>query len=585
MDIATLRDARPADLYEAATAYDKLAENFGRHAGTWKDGVDTRVKNSQWTGSAADQAETSLSQTTAKLSAAQIELGMIGPVLRDGAEAFLLAQSKLLDALEEAKAGGYTVTDDGGVSWPPVSAGERHDPDFENPSVKGHQISDRINNALSEAAHADEVIAQRLRHYTDNAKNGTGLDLGTATTELTSKMMNIFGGEEDLLAKGMPAANASPTEVNSWWNGLTADEQQRLVKDHPDLIGNRDGIPAEARNTANRAVLPGLIKDLENKPNRTEDEQTKLDGFKKIQGRLAEEDGKGNPPVFLMAIGTEGQGRAAISFGNPDTADDVVAYVPGLGTKVGDVGGKDGNRAKDLWTEAQKADPSRSTASITWLGYDAPQLKGAEQETLAVAGTQRAEQGGAGYQQFLQGLRSTHEGTPAHVTALGHSYGSLTVGQAAQRPGGIPADDIILVGSPGTGAQKADQLGVGSQHVWVGSAEHDPVTHLPSHSETNGMLGGAGIGLVTGGIPGAVVGGFIGDQVGKSGDPHELWFGQDPASSEFGGRRFDVADGEWQHSHSDYWNQDSGGSGGNSLRNLGSIVSGHGDRVNLQEPR
>lgn len=82
-----------------------------------------------------------------------------------------------------------------------------------------------------------------------------------------------------------------------------------------------------------------------------------------------------------------------------------------------------------------------------------------------------------------------------------------------------------------------------------------------------------------------MVGGFIGDQVGKSGDPHELWFGQDPASSEFGGRRFDVADGEWQHSHSDYWNQDSGGSGGNSLRNLGSIVSGHGDRVNLQEPR
>ncbi|GAA2998425.1 hypothetical protein JCM13580A_41610 [Streptomyces drozdowiczii] len=51
------------------------------------------------------------------------------------------------------------------------------------------------------------------------------------------------------------------------------------------------------------------------------------------------------------------------------------------------------------------------------------------------------------------------------MTAIGHSYGSLTVGQAAQPPGGIPADDMVLVGSPDSGVDRAADLGVGVAEV------------------------------------------------------------------------------------------------------------------------
>ncbi|WP_159048589.1 alpha/beta hydrolase [Streptomyces sp. NRRL F-4489] len=181
--------------------------------------------------------------------------------------------------------------------------------------------------------------------------------------------------------------------------------------------------------------------------------------------------------------------------------------------------------------------------------------------------------GAAGFEytdfgKFLDGIQTTHQGDRPHVTAIGHSYGSFTLGQAAQREGGIPVDDIILVGSPGTGADKAADLGLSPDHVWAGAAESDPITHLPSKSEV-------GFG---------VVGGQFGAGIAHLADPHELWFGQDPASAEFGGNRFSVDFGIPPNSHSDYFDEEDG-SGGESLRNMGRIVSGHPEKVTRQGAR
>ncbi|MEV4555816.1 alpha/beta hydrolase [Kitasatospora sp. NPDC049285] len=585
IDVPTLRDAEPDRLFGAADAYAVLATAVGEHADTWRDGVDARVRGSGWSGDAAADAERSLARSSAKLVAAQLELVRIAPVLREGAEAFLLAQAKLRAALADAASGGYRVADDGGVSWPP-SAAERHDPDAPDRARQGAALRDRIAEALTEAAHADQVTAERLRRHTDAARTGAGLDPAFAATELASTALSsaFGGGPEDLVRAGLPGPDAPPTEVNAWWKSLPADERQRLVTEYPAEIGNRDGIPALARDRANRIHLDRLIAELSNRQDPSEQDRKKLAGFQAVRDRLRDDQGK-QPPSYLLVIGDQGQGRAALSYGDPDTADDVVAYVPGLNTEVRNLGGGDANRARDLWQTAHDLDPTRTTASIAWLGYDAPQAKEFGPDALAVAGDARAKQGGEAYQGFLQGLRAAHEGPPAHLTALGHSYGSLTVGQAAQRPGGIPVDDVILVGSPGTGAQHAAQLGVDPAHVWVGAAEHDPVSHLPSQREATGAGTGAVVGGLVGGLPGAVLGGFLGDHLGRHGDPHELWFGQDPASAEFGARRFDVADGPLGFaSHSDYWNQGDGRDG-HSLRNMGMIVSGHGDRVSGQERR
>ncbi|WP_347404502.1 alpha/beta hydrolase [Streptomyces sp. MST-110588] len=146
---------------------------------------------------------------------------------------------------------------------------------------------------------------------------------------------------------------------------------------------------------------------------------------------------------------------------------------------------------------------------------------------------------------FMSGISATNTNADPHITAIGHSYGSLTVGQSALTSKGIPGvDDIVLLGSPGTGAETASDLGVGKDHVFVGAAENDPVTKLPSKAEGTGLAGGATVGGLVLGPPGAVLSGAVGYGFGALvADDNERWFGIDPASTDFGARRFKVDDG------------------------------------------
>ena len=50
-----------------------------------------------------------------------------------------------------------------------------------------------------------------------------------------------------------PGANAD--EVNAWWNSLMRDERDRLIAEHPPVLGNLNGIPAELRDQINTAVM------------------------------------------------------------------------------------------------------------------------------------------------------------------------------------------------------------------------------------------------------------------------------------------------------------------------------------------
>ena len=47
---------------------------------------------------------------------------------------------------------------------------------------------------------------------------------------------------------------------------------------------------------------------------------------------------------------------------------------------------------------------------------------------------------------------AAHIGSPTHTVMLGHSYGSLVVGEAATRAPGL-ATDLAFVGSPGVSVQ------------------------------------------------------------------------------------------------------------------------------------
>ncbi|MDJ1645075.1 alpha/beta hydrolase [Streptomyces pakalii] len=372
--------------------------------------------------------------------------------------------------------------------------------------------------------------------------------------------------------------NATPAQRKAWWDGLSPEQRERYIELLPERIGNLDGIPVLARDAANRRNLPALIDKLEGVD--TDKARDQLAGLREIERQLNE---NGKPPMYLIGVGDEGNGRAIVSFGNPDASQHVSAYVPGLNTSLDEEFAKnDLGRARDTAIGAQGYD--ESTASIVWLGYDAPQLpdKDGVAGYFAVMGTGRAEKGGAAYRDFMGGISATNQNKDPHLTAIGHSYGSRTVGAAAARSGGIPGvDDIILVGSPGVGVDHAVDLGVGSEHVFVGAAANDPVTKLPSKTQV--VVGG--LGLALGGPGGAYVAGDLADP----GDD-DLWFGKDPASKAFGARRFPVADGPplvsgsgiSLDSHSNYFSPERDAVSADSIA---LIVSGNADRLKMEEPK
>ncbi|MFF1418849.1 alpha/beta hydrolase [Streptomyces sp. NPDC058280] len=499
-------------------------------------------------GEAAEAAVTRLRELSRNFQYVYTECGLVRTTLNSFAFELRGTQRKLVDALDDAEVLKFTVHEDGSVSFP--AGGENAltreelpggkaagsavppllapPPAFTGPSpnpnaAKAQDIADRIARAVSEARAVDLQYTGTLRKLTAQ----DGLKVTDAMwTDASGDATAVRDLASDYLADAIPG-DKTPAERKAWWDGLTQEEREEYLAVYPDRIGNMDGIPSEVRDAANRDNLQLLMGKLEGQGD--EKSQTRLAGLRSIDAQLR---AGGNPPMYLLGIGDEGNGRAIVAYGNPDTARNVSAYVPGLGTALDeDFAKNDLKRARDTAVGAQKYD--ESSAAIVWLGYDAPQAPDSEKLTgnFAVMGTAQAERGAPAYNSFMSGLEATNQNDDVHLTAIGHSYGSRTVGAAAQQEGGIPgADDIILVGSPGVGVDRAEDLGVAKDHVFVGAAENDPVTKLPSKQQ---------VALAVAAGP---AGAYFGGEAGDVGDD-DLWFGKDPASEAFGARRFEVADG------------------------------------------
>lgn len=96
---------------------------------------------------------------------------------------------------------------------------------------------------------------------------------------------------------------------------------------------------------------------------------------------------------------------------------------------------------------------------------------------------------------------------------------------------------------------------------------------------------GGPVGGVVGGVSGAVLGGIAGHEAQDAQtDPDEIWFGTDPASKDFGARRFQVDDGPRPFidgqgptpAHSNYFNPEKDKV---SANNIALIVSGNSDEI------
>ncbi|MER7772477.1 alpha/beta hydrolase [Kitasatospora sp. NPDC096140] len=543
MDIATLRNADINGITTAGAAYDALVTALGRHAESWQHEVADRLGAAQWTGTAAENATAEIQAIGTELRLAAQELSFVSRALAEAAEGFAAAQAHLVNALDDAEKQKFTVAPDGRITWDAEPTSANHPGDRAEETAK--ELGRRITAALNEAAHADSEIAQRLNHLARNANSGTGLDAATVR-----KDREAFAARE-----AVPPAGTDPEAVKRWWDSLTEAQQQRFVLNHPDRVGNLDGIPAVARDQANRINLARSKQDLQARldrlgpepeqflgwakgepiPNpdyvawhrRQQDLQEKLTAIAAIEDRLTGDgaESRDGTPAYLLGYDTEGNGRAIVSVNNPDTADNVVTLVPGttsrLATAIGDV-----DKADEMVRAADRTDPGspRTTAAIAWVGYDAPQNIFPEASTDAYA--ENAEEDLA---RFQHALRTTHEGTPSHNTLMGHSYGSVVVG-FTMRDHTPPVDDVVLVGSPGVGVDHAEDLNIDPSRVHVARGSQDTMIKTA-----------AGTGLL---------------------------FGRDPMDTDFGARHLPA--GTTDHSH--YWLP-----GTESVRSFGAVITGNGN--------
>ncbi|WP_343075742.1 alpha/beta hydrolase [Streptomyces roseirectus] len=587
-----LRDLKLSELTDAADGWNAAS----KHAGSARERVDGDMSGSLAKTQESESATAAVKRLK-RLSENYHYIHTECALVRASVEALGIElaapQKQLRDALEDAAANCYTVHADGRIDYPAGgknamtgelvpggtvvgnngligsgNSGLRRDgngmyspgmgpgaPALKSPNphlAKAQEIADRIARALREAREIDD----RYNSALGKLKAAPGLTVDTRTwADVAADVNAVSGAAQNYLADHLPF-DKSPADRKEWWDHLSEEQREEYLTSFPDVIGNLDGIPSAVRDEANRENLTLLIAKLDGQP----ESKDMLAGLKGIQTKLQETV---DPPMYLLGIGDRGNGRAIVSYGDPDTSKNVAAYVPGLGTKL-DKDFANGTLDRALYTKmgADRHD-SDSTASIVWLGYDAPQ-------SIDVASTTSAEHGAPDYNSFMDGITATNGQKDLHLTAIGHSYGSRMVGEAAMRPGGIPgADDIILLGSPGTGADNASQLNVGADHVFVGSAQNDPVTWLPSKA-----------GVLTGPVLSTLL----------MPEHDQNWFGTDPASEAFGGRRFKVADGPLPivagqgptPAHSNYFNPAIDPA---SADNIARIVAGKSDSITTEAPR
>lgn len=433
---------------------------------------------------------------------------------------------------------------------------------------------DAYDSDLTSSDKTDEDAQNALKaRYAELEKQATALqakvdtwntDQDTADADVISALQSVdtvAEGDEAAAAPSRPDAAAladqlerkvdtgDPEAVAAWWATLSAAQKQALMIHSPELVGNAGGIPSADRDEANRTSVQSHIDHLTEREkddqltDREKDElanaRDALKTLEKYEERINPDTGEND--AFLLVFRPDafnGDGGVALSLGNPDTADDVTSFVPGLTSEASSLGDNVNNMER-LMELADSKNGDRTVAAITWIDYDAPSnadgLTDNPTDFLQVATQDKATDGGERFADFVTGLRASDEGPAAHFTAIGHSYGSTTVAHAATDHV-LPVDDMVLIGSPGTGsADDATDL-MANGNVYVGSADYDPVT----------LLGGPGLGAL----------------------------GNDPSQESFGAHRFEVDPGSYRvqdllDNHSSYFN-----AGSSSLDAMADVVAG-----------
>ncbi|MQY29482.1 alpha/beta hydrolase [Nocardia aurantia] len=389
---------------------------------------------------------------------------------------------------------GMTVDEDGNVTAPKVPLGV---------NGQGSPMTAVLVQQILQAQ-ADSLQVRVKHLLTQFGETET-----TAAQAITTSLRDLDAYEQHPDAAPPPAGRvqaildgtaqlpADPAALHDFWDTLTPAEKDALWQ-HDQYLGNRNGLPATDRDHYNRIKLDDELARARAGDPAVAGKQRDLQAIQDTIGN--------KPDRMLLLLDTQSGAmtHAAVGIGNPDLSANVSVSAGGLNTSVGNSLGNMVGEAANIRQVAQsqlrrlpQGDPrqSQQVASIAWIGADLPQA-GLDHpgDYVDVADDGMARRGAPKLASFYDGLGAAHDGS-MHLTAVGHSYGSLMTGLALQEPGRHPVDDLAVYGSPGLDVSTShapllaglpdvvdrsvpEQLGLRPGHLYEMSAHGDPVAHF-----------------------------------------------------------------------------------------------------------
>ncbi|ADD40129.1 alpha/beta hydrolase [Stackebrandtia nassauensis] len=531
---AQLQQSTTQSLLSGADAARKLArelEQFGAETDRLRRGL-----SAGWSGDDATAAGTKLTEHVTGYRNAATSYGRIDQIVSTLVGEMNAAKQQLESAVSAAPSIPGRVDGNGTVyvNWEALG-----------PQPSAAAVATAKQNAMKVAGWIRDAVTRA----------------NTADQNAAGQLSAVTGGAvpaPSTAGATVPAEGTDPAKVKEWWDGLSQQQREALIAADPKAVGGLDGVPIAVRDQANRLALtsemdsvggqlsaareelsklsPGSPHDLASRQeyqeaaSRVRELDQRWDNLNSVKDQLGRTDLQGSTEkLHLIDYDSASDGKLVMSVGNPDTADNVLTFVPGMTTDVEGIG-TSMDYSLRMQADAAANLPGSSTASVMWLGYDAP-------DGVFGAANDNAYRAAAGdLTTFQHGLRATHEGPASLNTLLGHSYGSSTVGYAASQAD-LRIDNLVFVASPGATVDSAgDFQGIGADHVFATRGSDDIIRHVPE------------------------------------------WFhGNDPVDADFGGRVFPGGDG----GHSDYWNP------GNPAREgIADIVTGQSNQlpITLQDP-
>lgn len=449
-------------------------------------------KTNRWHGEAASAAANSLWGIRVGLEDLVSEVAAMRTAMAEAADSVSGLEHGVADA--ESLAGRYCFRiEDNGILTDTAGGVAASEPEEvawqrEREPIRV-ELADRVKEIIRRAEDLDDDLFAVVSRCLE--RGGVGNRGQDNLTEAARA-----GGDAGHLSMLEPPQGGTAAANAAWWSTVGDGGKAWLLANHPEWVGNLDGVPAADRDKANRMRIPleraRLQAEREAYLADPKHRYVRQDGyygiihspeFDRIEAKLSSlvdiEEMLKRPDRHLLVLDTTGErAKAAVAVGDVDTADHVAVFTPGMNSTVNDrmegydkdMGELRDNAERELEANGREG---VSVAAVTWLNYEPPHSDVNPQD---VAGTGKADEGARRLASFLNGIDASRVENP-HLSALGHSYGSLTTGIAV-RDYATGVDEVAVFGSPGLGVDDTAQLKAPQGHVYNLEAEGDIVADV-----------------------------------------------------------------------------------------------------------